>query len=36
MIKRNRAIQVGAIKKEKVKAEFWTKEEFKRYYQPSI
>lgn len=30
MIKTNRAIQVGAIKKEKVKVEFWTKEEFQK------
>ncbi|MED2879580.1 site-specific integrase [Bacillus thuringiensis] len=30
MIKMNRAIQVGTIKKEKVKVEFWTKEEFQK------
>ncbi|MDA1758588.1 site-specific integrase [Bacillus cereus] len=30
MIKLNRAKQVGAIKKEKVKVEFWTKEEFQK------
>lgn len=30
MIKTNRAKQVGAIKKEKVKVEFWTKNEFEK------
>ena len=30
MIKTNRAKQVGAIKKEKVKVKFWTKEEFQK------
>ncbi|HFJ9429820.1 hypothetical protein LKL95_27910 [Bacillus cereus] len=30
MIKTNRIKQVGAIKKEKVKVEFWTKNEFQK------
>ncbi|WP_197143232.1 hypothetical protein [Lysinibacillus sphaericus] len=30
MIKQNRAKQVGTVPKEKVKVEFWTKEEFEK------
>ena len=31
MFKSNRAKQVGTVPKEKVKVEFWTKEEFQKY-----